>query len=60
MTNEGRESLSAELATDGARAIPNQAFRDLGRELVGASGDARARIEALAWDGAPDAQEEKL
>eukprot|EP00959_Pyramimonas_sp_CCMP1952_P145971 3056275-Pyramimonas_sp.AAC.1 len=33
MTDEGCESLSADLATDGARTIPDQALRDLGREL---------------------------
>eukprot|EP00959_Pyramimonas_sp_CCMP1952_P238375 4981241-Pyramimonas_sp.AAC.1 len=33
MTDRGCDSPSADPATDSARAIPDQAFRDLGREL---------------------------
>eukprot|EP00959_Pyramimonas_sp_CCMP1952_P151648 3172984-Pyramimonas_sp.AAC.1 len=55
MTDKGCDSFSADLAADGGRAIPDQAIRDLGRELS-AGGSARERIETLAWAGAPEIQ----
>eukprot|EP00959_Pyramimonas_sp_CCMP1952_P248919 5203556-Pyramimonas_sp.AAC.1 len=52
MVDMGCESLSTDLAADGARAMPDQALRDLGRSLC-------ARVETVVQIGVGDILMEK-